>query len=258
MFCNLRCAAATMASLVCMLAVPLSAHASHHHDPTSALAQPSDGHAVHGDRWYGQILVEELEHRWQDGDDVTAWDAQAWYGGDYDKIRLKTEGAFQPGEGVEEAEVQLLYSRLVGYFWDVQAGVRHDFRPEPSRSYGVIGLQGLAPGFFEIDLAGFVSEEGEFSARLKAEYDLLITQRLILQPKAEINLAAQDVPELGVGQGLNDIEFGLRLRYEFAREFAPYIGLLWNRKIGETATLARNEGEDGDVFSLLAGVRFWF
>lgn len=223
-------------------------------------AQPSaPSHNVeHGGQLYGQVLVEQLEYRFQAGKDVMAWDAQAWYGGDYEKIRLKTEGAFKPGDRAEDAEVQLLYSRLVGYYWDVQAGVRHDFRPEPSRSYGVVGLQGLAPGYFEIDLNGFVSEEGDFSARLKAEYDLLITQRLILQPKAEINLAAQDVPELGVGQGLNDIELGLRLRYEFAREFAPYVGVSWHRKLGETANFARRDGEDVDEFAVLAGVRFWF
>jgi copper resistance protein B len=253
-----RSAAAALPALLCLLAAPLPAQASHHSPAASSSAQMAAEEALHGDRWYGQVLVEELEYRWQDGHDVTAWDAQAWYGGDYNKIRLKTEGAFQLGEGVEEAEVQLLYSRLVGYYWDVQAGLRHDIRPEPSRSYGVIGLQGLAPGFFEIDLAGFVSEEGDLSVRLKAEYDLLVTQYLILQPRAEINLAVQDVPELGIGQGLNDIELGLRLRYEIAREFAPYVGVLWNRKLGETATFARNDGEDADVFSLLAGVRFWF
>lgn len=231
---------------------------ANHHDHAAQARTQTHGEAMHGDRWYGQLLVEQLEYRWQDGKDVAAWDAQAWYGGDYDKIRLKTEGAYQPGNAVEEAEVQLLYSRLIGYYWDLQAGVRHDFRPEPSRTYGVIGLQGLAPGYFELDLAAFVSEEGDFSARLKAEYDVLITQRLILQPKAEINIAANDVPELGIGQGFNDVELGLRLRYEFAREFAPYIGITWHRKLGETANFARDEGEDVDEFAMLAGVRFWF
>lgn len=259
MFYTIRMTAMTVAALVSLFALPLSAQASHHaQDSSSTQAKPNDGEAAHGTRLYGQVLVEQFEYRWQDGGDVMAWDAQAWYGGDYHKIRLKTEGALKPGDEVKDAEVQLLYSRLLGYFWDVQGGLRYDVRPEPSRSYGVIGLQGLAPGFFEIDFQGFVSEKGDVSARLKAEYDLLVTQHLILQPKAEINLAAQDVTELGIGQGLNDIELGLRLRYEFTREFAPYIGVLWNRKIGETARFARNEGEETDVFSLLAGVRFWF
>lgn len=247
--------AALVAAASCLwLAAPVQAQSDsdHAHPPV-----PSHK-AEHGGQLFGQVLVEQLEYRFQDGKNVMAWDAQAWYGGDYEKVRLKTEGAFKPGDGVEGAEVQVLYSRLVGYYWDLQAGIRHDVRPEPSRSYGVVGLQGLAPGYFELDLNGFVSDEGDFSARLKAEYDLLITQRLILQPKAEINLAAQDVPELGIGQGLNDIELGLRLRYEFAREFAPYIGVTWHRKLGETANLARREGEDVDEVAVLAGVRFWF
>ena len=244
-------------TLLCLSPVTLRAaeSMSEQHRESPSTGGPEQ---AHGWRLYSQLLVEQLEYRWQDGKDVLAWDAQAWYGGDYEKVRLKTEGAYRPGDGVADAEVQLLYSRLLGYFWDVQAGLRHDFRPEPSRSYGVIGLQGLAPGFFEIDLQGFVSEQGDVSARLKAEYDLLVTQHLILQPKAEINLAAQDVAELGVGQGFNDIELGLRLRYELSREFAPYVGLQWNRKIGETARFARKEGEDADVVSLLIGVRFWF
>ena len=259
MFYKMPTTAAAIAALVYLLTAPHLAQASHHtHDAASTQAKPNDGEAAHGTRLYGQVLVEQLEYRWQDGGNVIAWDAQAWYGGDYHKIRLKTEGAFKPSDQVKDVEVQLLYSRLLGYFWDVQGGLRYDVRPEPSRGYGVVGLQGLAPGFFEIDLHGFVSEEGDVSARLKAEYDLLITQHLILQPKAEINLAAQDVAELSIGQGLNDIELGLRLRYEFTREFAPYIGVLWNRKLGETARFARNEGEETDRFSLLAGVRFWF
>lgn len=245
---------AIMAVACLVLAGPV-----HAQQPSDATHPATSSHKPeHGGQLYGQILVEQLEYRLQDGKDVMAWDAQAWYGGDYEKIRLKTEGAFKPGDGVANAEMQLLYSRLLGYYWDIQAGIRHDVRPEPSRSYGVIGLQGLAPGFFEIDLNGFVSERGDLSARLKAEYDLLITQRLILQPKAEINLAAQDVPELAIAQGLNDIELGLRLRYEVSREFAPYVGISWHRKLGETANLARNEGDDVEEFSLLAGVRFWF
>lgn len=234
--------------LVMLSAAPL--HAQSEHTPPHK--------TEHGGQLYGQVLIEQLEYRFQDGKDVVAWDGQAWYGGDYEKLRLKSEGAFRPGDGVEEAEVQLLYSRLVGYYWDLQAGLRHDVRPRPSRSYGVVGLQGLAPGFFEVDVNGFLSEQGDVSARLKAEYDLLVTQRLILQPKVEINLSAQDVPELGVAQGLNDIEFGLRLRYEVTREFAPYIGLTWHRKIGETAALARESGDDASEFAMLAGIRFWF
>jgi copper resistance protein B len=205
------------------------------------------------------VLLDQLEYRVQDGANAVAWDGQGYYGGDYERIWFKTEGEYSTGrEEFEKAEVQLLYSRLVGYYWNAQAGLRYDFEPDPSRTYGVIGLQGLAPGFFEVDTQGFVSDEGDFSARLKADYDILVTQRLILQPKAELNLAAQDVPELGIGSGFNDLELGLRLRYEIAREFAPYVGISWERKLGETAQMVRREGEDVDVFAVLAGIRFWF
>ena len=217
----------------------------------------SDAPAVH-EPLVGHVLFDQLEYRVQDGKDVIAWDGQAWYGGDLNKVFVKTMGEISGGDDVEQAEVQLLYSRLIGHFWDVQGGVRYDVRPDPSRTYGVIGLQGLAPGFFELDLQGFVSNKGDVSARLEAEYDLLITQRLVLQPKAEINLAAQDVRELGIGSGVNDVELGLRLRYEISREFAPYIGVHWERKLGETADFAREENESVDDLSFVAGVRFWF
>lgn len=207
----------------------------------------------------GLLLLNQLEYRAQDGSDAVAWNGQAYYGGDYQRIWLKSQGEYlTTDERFERAEAQLLYSRLLAYYWDVQGGLRYDFEPAPSRAYGVIGLQGLAPGYFEVDTQAFVSEQGDLSARLEAEYDILITQRLILQPKGEVNFALQDVPELGVGSGINDIGLGLRLRYEIAREFAPYVGVNWERKLGETAQMAREEDEDVDVFAVVAGVRFWF
>jgi len=137
-------------------------------------------------------------------------------------------------------------------------GVRHDIQPSPSRTFAVFGVEGLAPLWFEVDAASFVSTDGDVSFRLEAEYDLLLTQRLILQPRIETNLAIQDAHKWGVGEGMNDIDLGLRLRYEIRREFAPYIGVSWNRKIGETATLARDEGENLDAVSFVAGIRMWF
>ena len=158
----------------------------------------------------------------------------------------------------EEAELQLLYSRAIARFWDLQAGIRQDFRPRPTRTYGVFGVQGLAPQWFEVDVAAFVSDEGDVSARALAEYDLFVTQRLILQPLGELNFALQDVPELGVGSGLNSVELGLRLRYEIEREFAPYVGVSWTRLMGDTEDFARAEGENVEPLSLVAGIRVWF
>ncbi len=202
--------------------------------------------------------ADQFEYRAHDGRDSLKWDAQGWVGGDYDKLWLKTEGAKRTGGKLEDAEAQLLYSRLLTDFFDVQAGVRFDPEPHPRRGYAVLGIQGLAPYYFETDAALFLSNEGEVTARFSAEYELLLTQRLILQPAFEINLAAQDVEERGIGSGINDIEIGLRLRYEIRREFAPYIGVNWERKLGQTADIARSNSEDVEIPSLVAGIRLWF
>ena len=154
--------------------------------------------------------------------------------------------------------MQLLYSRNVADFWDFQVGVRHDFEPQPNRTFGAIGFHGLAPYFFEVDTAMFVSEKGEVSFRLEGEYELLLTQRLILQPKFETNLAVQEVRERGIGSGFNDVELGLRLRYEITRKFAPYIGVSWEKALGQTADFVRDEGEDTSVLGFVGGIRFWF
>lgn len=204
------------------------------------------------------VLVEQSELRARDGHEAIAWEAEAWYGGDYHKALLKTEGEYDLSGAFESAEAQLLYSRLIGHFWDAQVGLRYDFEPDPSRAYLVAGVAGLAPGGIELDAHGFVSEKGDLSARLEAEYDLLITQRLVLQPKAELDFAAQRERALGIGKGLSEVELGLRLRYEFAREFAPYVGVHWERKVGETARFAREDGEGTDHLFLVAGLRFWF
>lgn len=205
-----------------------------------------------------RVLVDRLEARIHDGRDGYEWDAEGWYGGDIDKLWIKTEGEGTFGKTPEDAEVQALWSRSITPWFDLQAGARYDFRPEPERGYAVVGLQGLVPYLFEIDTAAFVSNEGDVSARLEAEYELPLTQRLIVQPRAEINLAVQEVRELGIGSGINDVELGLRLRYELAREFAPYVGVSWERKLGKTADFARGEGESVDDLFFVAGVRLWF
>lgn len=210
----------------------------------------------------GQLFTffqaEQFEYRANDGQDSLNWDAQGWIGNDDHKVWLKTEGE-KPTDGqLEKGEIQLLYSRRISDFFDAQAGVRYDLEPGPERGFGVFALQGLAPYWFEVDASAFVSNEGELSARFEAEYDLLITQKLILQPTAEVNLAAQSVREWGIGSGINDVELGLRLRYEIERSFAPYIGISWERKIGETADFARDEGEDIDNLSVVTRIRFSF
>nr|WP_301332675.1 copper resistance protein B [Parerythrobacter lacustris] len=216
-------------------------------------------HDSHGKMKTGVVMIERLEARvpLEGGDTGFLWDAQGWYGGDIDKLFFKSEGEGEFGGLVEEAEAQLLWSHAIAPFWDLQAGARIDLEPE-TRSHLALGVQGLAPYMFHVDAAAFLSDRGDLTARLEAEYGQKITQRLILQPRVEVELAAQDIPELGIGAGLTKIEPGLRLRYEFVREFAPYLGVEYEAKLGETADLARAVGDDPDGFKFVLGLRAWF
>ncbi len=211
----------------------------------------------HGEFTGGTVMLDRLEARLGDGEDLYLWDVQGWYGGDIDRLWVKSEGESAFGGNVEAAEVQALWGHAIGPWFDVQAGIRYDLEPN-SRAHAVLGLQGLAPYMFEVDAAAFLSDRGDLTARIEAEYDQRITQRLILQPRAEISLAAQDIAERGIGAGISSVEAGLRLRYEIVREFAPYIGIGYEAKLGETADRARASGEDPDRLALLLGVKAWF
>ncbi len=224
----------------------------------AALGGPSDGVAAEGPRLLTFIEADQLEYRASGGEDTWSWRAHGWIGGDDHKAWFKTQGDGVIDGAAERAEWQLLYSRAVTAFWDAQVGVRYDVKPDPSRGYAVLGVQGLAPYFFDVDAAAFLSDEGDVSARIEAEYEWLLTQRLIAQPSVELNAAVQDVPELGVGSGLNDVELGVRLRYEIVREAAPYVGVSWERKVGPTADFARRRGKDVADVALVAGIRLWF
>ncbi len=211
----------------------------------------------HGTMLTGTVIVERLESRLGDGEDAYLWDMQGWYGGDINRFVLKSEGEGAFGGALEEAEIQALYSRAIGPFFDLQAGARFD--PEPdTRGHLVIGVQGLAPYMFHVDGAVFLSDRGDLTARLEGEYDQRITQRLIAQPRLELELAAQDIADRGIGDGLTTIELGLRMRYEIAREFAPYVGIEYEAAVGETADMARAAGEDTDGLKVLIGLRTWF
>ncbi|MFT5439591.1 MAG: copper resistance protein B [Alphaproteobacteria bacterium] len=211
------------------------------------------------DQLFTLVKIDQLEYRQQDGNDLIVWAGQGRIGNDENKLTLKTEGEYvRNADKFENAEIQVLYQRMISDFFDAQIGVRQDIKPDPSRTYGVIGINGLAPQWFETDASLFVSNKGDASLRLEAEYDILFTQRLVLEPSAEINIAFSDDELTGVGAGLSDVELGLRLRYEITREFAPYVGINWERKIGKTSDFASEEGEDSNVFSIVAGVRMFF
>ncbi|MBB4632210.1 copper resistance protein B [Sphingosinicella soli] len=205
-----------------------------------------------------KTIIDRLETGLGQGHETYLWDVQGWIGRDIDKFWWKTEGEGAFGGALESAEVQALWSRAIGPFFDLQAGVRYDIRPEPDRAHAVIGIQGLSPYKFEVDAAAFISTKGDVTARIEAEYDQRLTQRLILQPRLEVEFSAQDIPEYGIGAGLSAIEAGARLGYEITPRMRPYIGVEWHGKIGDTADYARIAGEDTDTLRWLVGVRAWF
>ena len=214
--------------------------------------------AENGDIRVGAVMIDQLEATSVDGEEGYAWDAQGWYGGDIHRFWWKSEGEGEFGGELEEAEVQALYSRAFTPYFDFQTGLRQTYRPEGDRTDLVVGVQGLAPYWFEVDAAAFLSNKGELTARAEVEYDQRITQKLILQPRAEVNLSAEDIPELGIGSGLSTLQVGARLRYEIHREFAPYVGVEWTRSFGDTRDFAEARGRSAEDTRVVVGIRAWF
>ncbi len=222
----------------------------------AAVYNAPGGHQVHDSGVNSMLLVNQLE--WQGGDgNAQSWDIKGWVGGDIDRLWLRSEGERSAGR-TESAEAQALWGRAISPWWDLVGGVRQDFKPGASQSWAAFGLQGMALYNFEAEATLFVGESGHTAARLEGDYDILLTNRLILQPTAELNFYAQNDPQRGVGSGLAESDLGLRLRYEVRREFAPYVGLSWNRTYGQTAQYARDEGEDVNQLHWVVGVRLWF
>ncbi len=242
------------AGLAALLALAPAAFADQHPFPLPPKEWPKP---VDDEMPFVFLLGDRLEYQTREGPDARVWDVQGWIGGDYNKFWFKSEGEEVDGRA-EDAEVQALYARRIAPFWHLQAGVRYDPKPRPSRSFAVLGLQGLAPYWFNLEATAFLSDEGDAAVRFEAEYDLLFTQRLILQPRLETNFAFSKVEALGIGGGFNDVELGLRLRYEIKREVAPYIGVNWNRQLGDTADFARRRGQDIENFFIVAGIRLWY
>lgn len=211
-----------------------------------------------GGQTFSQVMFNLAEVQVREGRNVYAWEGEAWFGGDINRVTLKTEGEGALRGGLEAAEVQALYSRAIGPYFNFQAGIRYDIKPNPSRTYAVIGFEGLAPYWFEVEGAVFLSDKGDLLGRFGGYYDQRLTQRLVLQPRVEFNFAAQDVPENRIGAGLSDAQLGVRLRYEITRQFAPYVGISYEAKTGQTARYARADGDDPTSTSFVAGIRIWF
>jgi len=215
-------------------------------------------HLSHADQSsFGSLLVDRLEAVRTRDRTTGQYELQARYGRDYDRIVLKAEGEVVDGRA-EEARTELLWGHAVATYWDTQLGVRYDSGTGPDRGWLAFGIQGLAPYWFEVDVTAYVGDEGRTALRLEVDYELLLTQKLILQPRLEANLYGKQDAERALGSGLSDLTAGIRLRYEIRREFAPYVGVEWANKYGATADYARADGEDSRETRVVAGLRFWY
>lgn len=212
----------------------------------------------HGRSVTTKVMVDRLEAQSGNGPDGWAAEAQAWHGGDIDKLWLKADLHGRFDDGIEEAELQALWSRAIDPWFDLQAGLRYDARRGPDRAHLALGVQGLAPWWIDVDAAAFVSDRGDITARIEAEHDVRITRKLTLQPRLEAEFAAQDIGDEGIGSGLSTASVGLRLRYEFSPRFAPYVGVEHARAFGDTRRLRRAAGESAAGTVAVAGVRMWF
>lgn len=220
--------------------------------PAGGIHDAMDDNAPHT-----MLLIDQLEAFHGKNGNGQQWDIQGWYGNDYDKLWLRTEGERSAGK-LEEGDIEAFWNHTIATFWSTQLGVRSEAGEGPNRQWAAFGIQGLAPYWFELEATGYVGPSGRTAARFRAEYELLFTQRLILQPEFEANAYGKSDPARRLGSGVSDASLGLRLRYEFHRQFAPYIGVVWLRRFGGTADFARQNGQGLFDRQWVAGFRIWF
>jgi copper resistance protein B len=223
------------------------------------VADDSNTQRPHSDEHGGQIFhafTLEMDSGAGRDDTISTWDFDGWIGGDNHKLWLKSEGEMENGH-THDAEFWGMYSYNISTFWDAQTGIRFDSEPRAT-SYVVAGVSGLAPYWFETEAHMFVSDDGDVSARLHTETDLMLTQQLVVQPYVEVNVLADNVPELETGAGVTNGEIGIQTRYEITRKFAPYFDIRYERKFGKTASISIGEGEHRDDFIASAGLRLMF
>ena len=213
-------------------------------------------HAIGDTDIYTFVLLDELEWQADQSAGGLNWDAKGWVGGDRNRLWFRTAGQVDDGR-LGDAEAHVVYGRAIARWWDVMVGVRQDVRPGPAQTWAAFGVQGLAPYWFEIEATGYVSDGGQTAARLEADYELLITNRLVLRPLVEFNLYGKSNLERGIGSSLSSTDVGIRMRYEFRRELAPYIGVTWNNTFGETRDLAEASGDEVSRVRVVAGLRLW-
>jgi copper resistance protein B len=206
--------------------------------------------------WVHAIL-DQLEVGFRNGDSILQWDAEAWAGTDAHRFWLKSEGEVEDGK-IADGKQEAYYSRPISTYFDVQAGIRYDLDSRSGRGWAALGIEGLAPNFFHVSATTYASDKGHLAANLDGSFDLLLTQRLILQPQLEFNLYSKNDPARRIGSGLSNIETGLRLRYEISRKFAPYVGVSYERRFGQTRRYAIADGEETENLLFVTGLRMWF
>lgn len=227
-------------------------------DADRAAAFPdAAGHAAHDDTIHHSVLVERLEWQSAERADALDWDMRAWLGRDLERLWLRTEGE-RTQDNTQTAQLELLWGHAFARWWELVGGARLDAAPGSSQAWAVIGIQGLAPYSVEVQATAYFGESGRTALQIEAQYELLLTNRLILQPLLELDFYGEDDPQRRIGSGLSTTELGLRLRFEWRRELAPYVGVTWIRKWQETADLARLAGESAEETRWVAGLRFWF
>jgi copper resistance protein B len=226
-------------------------------DRAAAFPQIERRHTVHDHGVHSFVLFDQLEWRTGSGANAGSWDTQGWVGGDVNRVWFRTEGEAASGDAAD-AQVHALFGRAIAPWWDLVAGLRQDVGPGPDRTWAAIGIQGLAPYWFEVQATAYVGASGRTHLRLESEYELLVTNRLVLQPVAEVEIYGKSDPERGIGAGLSTLDTGLRLRYEIRRELAPYVGVTWTGRFFGTADLARAAGKETSGARLALGVRAWF
>ncbi|KAF0102066.1 copper resistance protein B [Enhydrobacter aerosaccus] len=248
-----------VAALCAALMVAIFAGGAHaQQTPAADQGQPHSMPKMLDQAIFAHLLFDQLEGRFGFAEGNTfRWSAQGWLGTDENRVWLLSEGRFTNNE-LDDGIQQLLYGRAITTYFDALVGIRYDLDSAPSRGWGAIGIQGLAPQFFKVSAIGYVSGEGHLAARLEASYDLLITQRLILQPQLEMNFYTKDDPARLVGAGLSELDAGLRLRYEITREFAPYVGITYLGQYGATADYVSAAGGSTQQIRFTVGLRAWF
>lgn len=211
---------------------------------------------------YARAMIDIAEYRFsprhggRGGGDYT-WEGEAW-AGDLNRFVLRSYGEGIASHNLESSEIQALYSRAINPWWNLQLGVRQDIRPTPARTWATLGIEGLAPYGFDVLADTFLSDKGQVTGRIEVSFDERITQRLVLQPRAELNVSVADMPDQRLGSGLDTAELGVRLRYEIARQFAPYVGLDWTLAAGRTADYLRASGESANPGGVVVGLHGWF